>query len=265
MSWGNSRRENSPIQARSQLRGDRSEQQRWADRQARLDVLKDATAAEALPALLARKDAIAQAYMLAHAADIAAYKFACSRKGDFLTLDMTRRAERAPSVLDADQSRIGPVRTTTSINLAHVTSIDLTAGKPLRNEPQMWQFRNRTPGGGLTWSSNGVDPEYPIEASVSTEATDFHYAYFPPPRPVEPHQWHNGSGGGGGMTYYAPQDSRAAPGDRWTIPDFPQEATDDCIRLAGLGATILTPQGLGQAVLDQIMTAIREGYAPNDA
>jgi hypothetical protein len=261
MSWGNNRRENSPIQARSQLRDNRSEQQRWADRQARLDVLKDAAAAEALPALLARKDAIAKAYALAYAADYASYKFACSRKGDFLTLDMTRRAERMPSVLDADQSRIGPVRTTTSINLAHVTSIDLTVGKPLRNEPEAWQFQNRAPSGGLAWSSNGIDPEYPVVASVSAEATDFHYAYFPPPRPAESHQGYNG----GGMTYYVPQDHPAGPGDRWTIPDFPQEATDDHIRLAGLGATILTPQGLGQAVLDQIMTAIREGYAPNDA
>ncbi len=187
-----------------------------------------AAAAELIPAILAERDAKLAEFRAELETDRQLYEFCCNRHGDFLVVCVGRGKDH-PAVDNIYFSQRQPNM------MAHVINLGITslfALKPGR-EPDMKgcvRFRR-----------------------YSGETVSFYYETENTYRPtivldVKPDQH--------GHMYHGDMEDVFG---NMHVQDSPRSALDDVIYFNGAGVSIFAPFGLGQSVLDKILSATRKG------
>lgn len=201
----------------------------WAEtREQRRAAAVAAAIATAEAKLETRRAEYADAALSEYAADHQSYVFDCERRGDFMTLSMTRLRRHHPSVIDADRSTVRPETVVAHVNLGLVTSIEFVGGLPAAREE-------------LVSFHLGCDDGKRLVANFwGSKVGSGDRAIFSPPRAEDRNQgW-----------------SWSSDGSYTSEMKFPVAATDDRVILAGHGAVIHAPYGRGQSVVDTILCAI---------
>lgn len=196
-----------------------------------LEEAKAAAIADALPALLDRRQEFFDAAIEQHVADVAAYDFECRRHGDFLTVFATRLDHRGSTA-----------KFSTAINLLKVTEIRLTSGvAPAVEQDVYWSFQYESQNGGV-YSSSPLrlprDGETLKAYSWLPPASTGRDTYREPTKPDDP---------SGVVVHWGHYECESKSGA------MPSPAQDDEVVFVGIGSALLVPFGKGQMVLDAIL------------
>lgn len=201
----------------------------------------------------AKADELAATYADEHQRQLAEYAFDCRRHGDFLSLFITRSANK-PSKWQTSPEHATSYSTT--INLGRVKAIQLAEGHgPDRGLTLGFSVSMKHEGGGISWGTGGgtyappkgahykVSPSYP-------HLPESRSSFFLEPEPSkDSHQWSGMMMNNGDYSI------------KHKMSDFPRPAEDDKIEFDGLGATLFTPHSKGKDVLAAILAEI-ERAAP---
>lgn len=199
---------------------------------------------------LARKDDIMAAMRAELAAQREGWSFRCRRFGDFLSIEIERRANPAPKPWPGDPRRRDPRwgeddprRYAATINLGGVKTISLSAGAEpdLDGSIEYYIFEGRRAD-----NPNGPWREFLTVESRAPRAPDERPILVPQPRKLQM-QYQGGS-------------NQAD----YSTKNMPRPASDDSLYLSGWGG-IYVPTGLGRSVLDALHAELERGWPVREA
>lgn len=207
------------------------------------------------PAALARSDELMAEFRDHHERDVAGYRFECRRWGDFLSLFIERNGRK----LGPWAREWGRQTFATSVNVGATTSIRLAVGHGPDTEGKVgWTAYARADEGGgcVSWDGFNWPPKgYHLEVDAELPYIPRLDLFEIRERPAADPTMHCGN------TMYVQSWTTL----RETTAPFARPAKDDRILFEGIGATVFAPAGLGQGVLDLILSTIGDYADERDA